>query len=324
MDKITYYLTGCAGFIGSNILEELLKLGHKVIGVDNFSTGSRENLTSIENSLKPKLWKNFTFYKIDIRCYEKVLDSMKDCTHVIHQAALGSVPRSIKTPLETNENNVTGTLNIFNAAKENEIKRVVYASSSSVYGDSPDLPKVENNIGNSLSPYATSKRCNEVYAESFSSVYGTQFVGLRYFNVFGRRQSPNGAYAAVIPKWIQSILDNETVTINGDGKTSRDFTYIDNIVQLNIKSSLCSLKKANTVLNGACGESISLNELLKELIKLANPSFENYEHIDFRAGDIRHSLADISLAKETVGYEPTENVFEGLKKSMNWYKENLR
>lgn len=322
MKKI--FLTGCAGFIGSNILEYLLKENHRVIGFDNLSTGFKENLIRVQNIVSDQQWNNFTFVEEDILNYETLKKSMEGCSHVIHQAALGSVPRSINNPLATNLNNVDGTLNVFYAAKENNISRVVYASSSSVYGSSKELPKVEENIGSSLSPYATSKRSNEIYAESFSNVYDMEFIGLRYFNVFGKHQTPNGAYAAVIPRWISSILNNTTVEIYGDGQTTRDFTYIDNIVQLNIKSCFAELEgKKNIILNGACGANISLNELLSQMIKISGKEFDNIKYLDFRAGDIRDSLANIDKAKKIVNYIPSHDVYQGLNSSFEWYKNNL-
>jgi UDP-N-acetylglucosamine/UDP-N-acetylgalactosamine 4-epimerase len=310
-------VTGGAGFIGSNLVENLLKNDsvELVRVLDNFSTGFPANINEFENNSK------FEFVEGDITDFETVLQSCKDITAISHQAALGSVPRSIHDPLTTNNVNITGTLHIFHAAKEKKVERIVYAASSSTYGDHPGLPKVEDEIGNPLSPYAVTKYVNELYAKVYARVYGSQIIGLRYFNVFGPKQNPNGAYAAVIPLFIKAILDNEPPTINGDGETSRDFTYVANAVQANMKALFSTDKRAvNQVYNIAFGERTTLNELFEELKGVAGSDLAP-KYAPERAGDVRHSLADISRAKEFLGYNPAISVREGLKKTFEWYRE---
>ena len=317
-----WLITGVAGFIGSNLLETLLRLNQRVVGLDNFSTGFRGNLEEVESTLTKAQWQRFRFTEGDVCDYELCLDLLNGVDYVLHQAALGSVPRSIADPMKTNAANVTGFLNILNAAKEVGVKSFTYAASSSTYGDHPALPKVEENIGAPLSPYAVTKYVNELYADVFYKNYDFNTIGLRYFNVFGKRQNPNGAYAAVIPKWIGSALINEDILINGDGKTSRDFCYIGNVIQANILAAT-SCPAGARVYNVAVGDQTSLKELI-EIIK-AELGAHNYHyagnirHQDFRAGDVRHSLADITKIRERLGYEPRFNVREGLSETIRWF-----
>jgi UDP-N-acetylglucosamine 4-epimerase len=324
-----WLVTGAAGFIGSNLVETLLKLNQKVIAIDNFSTGHRYNLEDVKDFVNSKQWDNLTFVEMDIRDLDRCKAIAKDVDIILHQAALGSVPRSINDPITSNDSNVTGFLNLLNVAKDNGVKRFVYASSSSVYGDSQELPKVENRTGKLLSPYAVTKMVNELYADVFYKTYGIETIGLRYFNVFGKRQDPNGAYAAVMPKWISQILNGEDLYINGDGETSRDFTYIDNVVQMNILAGTTTNKDAfGKAFNTAAGGRETLNNLYKAIvsgIKQELPKLKIKEPIyrDFRAGDIRHSNANIDLAKELLGYEPTHTLEEGLKESIAWYIKDL-
>jgi UDP-N-acetylglucosamine 4-epimerase len=311
-------VTGGAGFIGSNLVEELLRHpGVSAVRVlDNFSTGFAHNLKAFEADAR------FEFMQGDIRDYETCLAACAGVQRISHQAALGSVPRSINDPLTTNAVNITGTLNIFTAAKESGIDRVVYAASSSTYGDHPGLPKVENEIGRPLSPYAVTKYVNELYARVFADVYGTAFVGLRYFNVFGPRQDPNGAYAAVIPLFMKSVLDNEPPKINGDGETSRDFTYVSNAVQANICALFTENAEAlNQVYNIAFGERTTLNELFETIKGIAGSDLAP-QYAPERPGDVRHSLADISKARMMLGYDPAVSVRDGLKTAFNWYRQN--
>ena len=322
----TWLITGVGGFIGSNILLELLTLGQRVVGIDSFITGSRRNLDEVREEVGNKVWENFTFYEGDIRDPEVCSLGCAAVDIVLHQAALGSVPRSIANPEITNEHNVTGFLNVLDAARKANVRRFVYASSSSVYGDHPGLPKVEDVTGECLSPYAVSKKTNEMYASVFGRCYGMDCVGLRYFNVFGPRQSPNGPYAAVIPKWVDAMLKNESVVINGDGETSRDFCYIDNVVQANLRAALVEDQEAlRTVYNIAAGGRTSLNELytfLKEKLVTHRPELEGVTPVyqDFRPGDVRHSNADISKAERLLGYHPTHQIEEGLNESLDWYR----
>lgn len=319
-NQFNWLITGVAGFIGSNLMEELLKLNQKVIGIDNFSTGYQRNLDEVLAGLGSQYRNNFQFYAGDICSVEECEKAINGVDYVLHQAALGSVPRSILDPLATHENNLTGFLNILNAARNHKVKRFIYASSSSVYGDSTILPKLESHIGNPLSPYAATKFANEIYAKAFATCYGIETIGLRYFNVFGPRQDPNGAYAAVIPLWIKAILNNEPVYINGDGSTTRDFCFIANVVQANILAALTQNSEAlNTVYNIAVGEKISLTDLFNIICAILDKKSEpNYR--DFRQGDIKHSLADITKAKQLLQYEPSHTVSEGLKSAMIWYK----
>jgi len=326
----TWLVTGVAGFIGSNLVEQLLKLNQKVFALDNFATGHRYNLEKIQTAVTSEQWSNFTFEEGDIKDYEFCLKMTKDVDIILHQAALGSVPRSIDDPITSNASNATGFLNMITAAKENGIKRFVYASSSSVYGDSQELPKVESRTGNLLSPYAVTKMVDELYGGVFQKTYGVEAIGLRYFNVFGKRQDPNGAYAAVMPKWIGQLLNSEDLYINGDGETSRDFTYIDNVVQMNILAGTTTNEKVfGEAFNTAAGGRETLNNLYSAItsgLKQELPELEINKPIyrDFRAGDIRHSNADISKAKELLGYEPTHTLESGLKESIAWYIDDIR
>lgn len=320
-NQFTWLITGVAGFIGSNLLETLLTLNQKVIGLDNFSTGYKHNIDEVLQKLPAKTVSNFVFHEGDVCSLCDCEAAMLDVDYVLHQAALGSVPRSIKDPLASHANNVAGFLNMLNTAKDHQIKRFVYASSSSVYGDSPVLPKVENQIGNPLSPYAVSKFTDELYAKVFSLCYGIETIGLRYFNVFGARQDPSGAYAAVIPLWIKAILNGEPICINGDGETTRDFCYIKNVVQANLLAATTTKPEAiNTVYNIAVGEQTSLNKLVEMVASMTNLTGKHKVYYkEFRAGDIRHSLADIGKARDKLGYEPTHKIHDGLQESMDWY-----
>jgi UDP-N-acetylglucosamine/UDP-N-acetylgalactosamine 4-epimerase len=324
-----WLVTGAAGFIGSNLLQTLLELDQHVVGLDNFATGHRQNLQEVERCLAPAQWRRFRFIEGDIRDPAACRQACDGVEFVLHQAALGSVPRSIEDPITTNSVNVGGFLEMLAAARSAGAKRFVYAASSSTYGDHPGLPKVESVIGKPLSPYAVTKFANELYADVFSSTYGFPSIGLRYFNIFGARQDPNGAYAAVIPKWIAALIHNEPVYINGDGKTSRDFCYVANAVQANLLAAT-SLDPAavNQVYNIAVGQRTSLNELLEHLRAMLVPRFTHLEgfspsYRDFRAGDVRHSLADIGKARRMLGYEPTHTVSEGLSEAMEWYLRHL-
>lgn len=325
-----WLITGVAGFIGSNLLEELLQLDQQVIGLDNFSTGKRENLSDVQNLVGEQRWSQFNFIEGDIRHLDTCLTACTGVDIILHQAALGSVPRSIEDPLSCNGNNVNGHLNMLKAACDAEVQRMVYASSSAVYGDHPGLPKVESACGKQLSPYAVSKMVNELYAHVFSQLYGLESIGLRYFNVFGPRQDPEGAYAAVIPLWISALCNNETVYINGTGETSRDFCYIKNVVQVNLLAALTSDREAiNEVYNVAYNKRTSLNDLYYMLHKELLPHFDhlntcNPVYRDFRTGDVLHSQADISKAAHLLGYAPTHSVEEGLGTAMAWYLKKLQ
>ncbi len=320
-----WLVTGVAGFIGSNLAEALLRLGQKVVGLDNFSTGHRTNLDEVKKRVAAAQWRRFKFLEGDICDLETCRRACESVDYVLHEAALGSVPGSIENPLKAHASNVSGVLNILLAARDAKVERVVYASSSAVYGDDPQLPKVEEKIGNQLSPYAATKLMDELYAGVFWRVYGVETIGLRYFNVFGPRQDPEGAYAAVIPKWISSLLKREPVYINGDGETSRDFCYINNVVQANLLAATVSNKDAaNQVYNVALGERTTLNQLFHLLqdavmrvapgTPKAQPSYRN-----FRPGDVRHSRASIDKAQRLLGYEPTHRIAEGLDLAMEWY-----
>jgi UDP-N-acetylglucosamine/UDP-N-acetylgalactosamine 4-epimerase len=311
-------VTGGAGFIGANLVEHLLQKAEvaKVRVLDNLATGSAKNIEEFESDPR------FEFIHGDIRDYKTCLQACEGIDLISHQAALGSVPRSINDPLTSNEVNVTGTLNIFTAAKEKNIRRVVYAASSSTYGDHPGLPKVEEHIGNPLSPYAVTKYVNELYARVYTQVYGLELIGLRYFNVFGPRQNPQGAYAAVIPLFMKAVLDNEPPTINGDGEHSRDFTFVANAVQANVCALFTNNKDAvNQVYNVAYGEQISLNQVF-EMIKEVAGSDLAPKYGPERTGDVKHSLADISKAKNYLGYRPAVNVKQGLKIAFEWYRKH--
>ena len=323
----TWLVTGVAGFIGSNLLETLLKLNQKVIGLDNFATGHQHNLDEVKNIVTEVQWSNFTFHNGDIRNYSDCEAAVKGADYILHQAALGSVPRSIADPIMTNSANITGFLNMLQAAKEQNVKSFTYAASSSTYGDHPALPKLEENIGNPLSPYAVTKYVNELYAAVFAKTYGFKSIGLRYFNVFGQRQDPNGAYAAVIPKWTASMIQGEDVFINGDGETSRDFCFIENTVQMNILAATAAEEAKDEVYNVAVGDRTTLNELYNA-IKVSlneNSTLVKGELIyrDFRAGDVRHSQADITKAKSSLGYEPQYNINDGISKAIPWYIKSI-
>ena len=319
----TILVTGGAGFIGANLCEELLGLGNKVVCLDNFATGKRENIAPL---LKDT---NFTLIEGDIRKLEDCLKATKDVDYVLHQAALGSVPRSIEDPITSNEVNVSGFLNMLVASRDNRVQRFVYAASSSTYGDSEAMPKVEDIIGKPLSPYAITKYVNELYADIFSKTYGLETIGLRYFNVFGRKQDPNGAYAAVIPKFVSQLMNGESPVINGDGNYSRDFTYIDNVIQANVLSLVTTNEKAiNTVYNVAYGDRNTLNDLmgyLKEYLSEFDAKISNVEVIygPNRAGDIPHSHASVAKAKNYLKYNPQFSLQEGLKEAIGWYWKNL-
>jgi UDP-N-acetylglucosamine 4-epimerase len=324
-----WLVTGVAGFIGSNLLEALLKSDQRVRGLDNLSTGSRRNLEDVREKVGAERWQNFRMTEADICDWGACVDACTQVDYVLHQAALGSVPRSISNPIATNQSNVNGFVNMLWAAKEAGVKRFVFASSSSVYGDSPVLPKVEGQIGNGLSPYAVSKRANELYAEVFSRCYGMQTIGLRYFNVFGPRQDPDGPYAAVIPKWIGAMMHNEPVHINGDGETSRDFCYVSNAVQANLLAATTeNIEAINQVYNVAIGERTTLNQLFCELRDRLRPQFPHLTQFkplyrEFRAGDVRHSHADVSKARKLLGYKPTHRIANGLDEALQWYVANL-
>lgn len=346
----TWLITGVAGFIGSNLLESLLQLNQIVVGLDNFSTGYQHNLDEVQNLVTPQQWARFTFIRGDIRKFEDCQRACEGVDYVLHQAALGSVPRSLEDPISTNAVNVSGFLNMLIAARDaNEgrgVNSFTYAASSSTYGDHPSLPKIEDNIGKPLSPYAVTKYVNELYAEVFARSYGVNSIGLRYFNVFGQRQDPEGAYAAVIPKWIAALLQNENVYINGDGETSRDFCHVTNAVQANILAATaatdlgievslqssqeqqCMPSPLNQVYNVAVGERTTLNELfflLRDNLQIhgvnaiAQPVYR-----EFRAGDVRHSQADISKAKRLLRFSPTHNIQKGIAVSIPWYVANRK
>lgn len=325
-----WLVTGVAGFIGSNLLEALLRLGQRVVGLDNFSTGHRRNLEQVRSLVKLEEWARFTFVEGDIARLDQCQEVCRGVDYVLHQAALGSVPRSIADPLQTNESNVTGFLHMLVAARDQKVKRFIYAASSSTYGDHPALPKTEDVIGRPLSPYAVTKYVNELYADVFARCYGVESAGLRYFNVFGPRQDPDGAYAAVIPRWIAAMIKNEPACINGDGETSRDFCYITNVVQANVLAAMTTNPAAvGQVYNVALGARTTLNELFAMLragLLPGCPHLDTYrpEYHDFRPGDVRHSQADISKARALLGYAPTHTVAHGLSEAMAWYKLNVR
>ncbi|NYR13116.1 Vi polysaccharide biosynthesis UDP-N-acetylglucosaminuronic acid C-4 epimerase TviC [Pseudoalteromonas sp. MIP2626] len=327
----TWLVTGVAGFIGSNLLEHLLKLNQKVVGLDNFATGHQHNLDEVKGLVTAEQWQGFNFIEGDIRNYESCETALankgNDVDYVLHQAALGSVPRSIADPLTTNAANITGFLNMLQAAKEANVKSFTYAASSSTYGDHPALPKVEENIGNPLSPYAVTKYVNELYAGVYAKTYDFKTIGLRYFNVFGQRQDPNGAYAAVIPKWTADMIKGEDVFINGDGETSRDFCFIENTVQMNILAATAEDEAKHNVYNVAVGDRTTLNDLYKSIQSALKEcdveSAKEPIYRDFRAGDVRHSQADVSKAVNNLGYAPEYKILQGISKAMPWYKEFL-
>ena len=324
-----WLITGVAGFIGSNLLETLLKNNQQVVGLDNFSTGHQHNFDQVKELVSPEQWGGFTFIEGDIRKLEDCKKACNSVDYVLHQAALGSVPRSLEDPILTNENNLTGYLNMLVAARDANVKRFVYAASSSTYGDHPDLPKVEDKIGNPLSPYAVTKVVNELYAQVFARTYDFKTIGLRYFNIFGQRQDPNGAYAAVIPKWVADMIADEPVYINGDGETSRDFCYIDNVMQANILSATTENPDAvDQVYNVAVGDRTTLNELFESIRTGLMGKFTHLEEYkatyrDFRAGDVRHSLADVSKAEKLLGYQPTHHIEEGMNVALSWYVKDI-
>ena len=324
----TWLLTGVAGFIGSNLLEALLQANQSVVGLDNFSTGHGRNLDDVRQSVGEGLWENFLLIRGDICDLEFCRQACAGVDYVLHQAAIGSVPRSIEKPIATHQSNVDGFINILCAAKEARVKRFVYASSSSVYGDHPALPKVEHSIGNCLSPYAVSKRINELYADVFSRCYGIECVGLRYFNVFGPRQDPDGPYAAVIPKWISAMLRRETVYINGDGETSRDFCFVANVVQANLLAATTDNPNAmNQTYNIAAARRTTLNQLfesLRDRLSVRYPHLKELRPVyrAFQPGDVRHSHADIAKARELLDYNPTHSVENGLAEALDWYIAN--
>ena len=324
----TWLITGVAGFIGSNLLETLLLLDQKIVGLDNFVTGHQHNLDEVKNVVSEDQWNNFTFINGDIRDFGTCEKAVKDTNYVLHQAALGSVPRSIADPITNNAANVTGFLNMITAAKDAGVKNFVYAASSSTYGDHPALPKVEDKIGKPLSPYAVTKYVNELYADVFKNTYDFNSIGLRYFNVFGKRQNPNGAYAAVIPKWASALIQNGDIFINGDGETSRDFCFIDNTVQANILAALSPENGFNQVYNVALGDRTTLNELFESIKGALSENHIEYDkepiYQDFREGDVRHSQADISKISTLLGYSPSYKINDGIKKAMPWYVKNLK
>ena len=323
----TWLVTGVAGFIGSHLLEALLKLDQTVVGLDNFSTGYGHNLADVEARVGAVAWGRFRFIEGDIRSLPDCRVACEGVDRVLHQAAIGSVPRSIDDPLTTHASNVDGFLNMLIAARDARVERFVYAASSAVYGDRPELPKQEDHIGAPLSPYAVTKRVNELYADVFARCYGLPTAGLRYFNVFGARQDPNGAYASVIPKWIAALVRQDSVRIHGDGETSRDFCYVANVVQANLLAAVTSTP-GHEVYNIAVGDRTTLNELygiLRDLLVDAHPALRDARPVygDFRPGDIRHSLADVEKARRLLGYAPTHRVREGLREAMGWYVEHL-
>lgn len=322
-----WLVTGVAGFIGSNLLETLLKLNQKVVGLDNFATGHQYNLDEVQNLVSPAQWSNFSFIEGDIRNFEDCQKACLGVDYVLHQAALGSVPRSIADPITTNATNITGFLNMLTAARDAKVSSFTYAASSSTYGDHPALPKVEENIGNPLSPYAVTKYVNELYADVFARTYGFKTIGLRYFNVFGKRQDPNGAYAAVIPKWTAAMIAGDEVFINGDGETSRDFCFIGNTVQANILAATANDEAKNQVYNVAVGDRTTLNDLFNALKVALNKNGIVYikEPIykEFRAGDVRHSQASVAKIENLLGYEAQYHISNGVDIAMGWYIDYL-
>jgi UDP-N-acetylglucosamine/UDP-N-acetylgalactosamine 4-epimerase len=324
----SWLITGAAGFIGSNLIEHLLLLDQKIVGLDNLSQGKRENLSQVMESVSADQRARFKFVEGDIRDIDVCSKLSRGIDFVLHQAALGSVPRSLIDPLKFNDDNVSGTLNMLLAARECEVRRFVYATSSSVYGDNSALPKVEDAIGAPLSPYAVTKYVCELYAGVFSRCYGIETVGLRYFNVFGPRQDPNGAYAAVMPKWIAGMIQGNAIYINGTGETSRDFCFVENVVQANILAATTEKKEAiNQVYNIAVNTRTTLNQLFEMLLSRLAPYYAHLEEFkptyrDFRPGDIMHSLADIEKARNLLGYQPTHTIEKGLDVYLEWYRRN--
>jgi UDP-N-acetylglucosamine/UDP-N-acetylgalactosamine 4-epimerase len=327
-EQYTWLITGVAGFIGSNLLEALLKLDQRVVGLDNFSTGHQKNIDEVRSIVTEVQWSRFHFIAGDIRNIDDCNLACQGVEYVLHEAALGSVPRSIEDPVLTNAVNISGFLNILTAARDVQAKRFVYAASSSAYGDHPRLPKIESEIGRPLSPYAVTKYVNELYADVFSRAYGLESIGLRYFNVFGKRQDPEGAYAAVIPRWIASMIKGNTIFINGDGETSRDFCFVENVIQANLLSALTERKDAiNQIYNIAVGDKTTLNELFlliaSELGQYQRVDRSSIQYREFRIGDVRHSIADISKASEFISYVPSHSIKDGIKLSMEWYRLRL-
>lgn len=322
----TWLITGVAGFIGSNLLETLLKLNQRIVGLDNFSTGYQHNLDEVRTLVRPDQWMNFRFIEGDIRNLVDCQAACEGVDYVLQQAALGSVPRSLEDPIATNGVNITGFLNMLVAARDARVKSFIYAASSSTYGDHPGLPKVEDAIGKPLSPYAVTKYVNELYADVFARCYAFNTIGLRYFNVFGARQDPNGAYAAVIPKWAAALLAGEPVYINGDGETSRDFCYVANAVQANLLAATTTSDDArNQVYNVAVGDRTTLNTLfglLRDSLGTNAASAPSYR--DFRAGDVKHSQANISKAQRLLGYAPTHRLAQGVTEAMPWYVKDKK
>lgn len=319
-----WVVTGSAGFIGSHLLEALLRLGEHVVSVDDFSTGQRRNLEEVASLVGPDAWARHRFIEGSITDPEVCRAACQRASIVLHQAALGSVPRSINDPIATHRANVDGFVNMLVAARDAGVRRFVYASSSSVYGDEPALPKSEARTGRALSPYAASKQIDETYAAVFARCYGIETIGLRYFNVFGPRQDPEGAYAAVIPRWVRAILLGEPVQVNGDGETTRDFCYVANVVQANMRAALTDNPESlNRAYNVACGESISLNDLLALICSLLEASGVERVHRPFRHGDIRHSLADIALARTLLDYRPAYSLAGGLREALPWYVKHF-
>lgn len=318
-----WLVTGCAGFIGSNLVETLLRLRQNVVGLDNFATGHRSNLEEVRSTVGEQNWARFHFIQGDIRDPDACSEAVRAVDNVLHQAALGSVPRSIKDPVSTNEVNICGFVNMLMAARNEGVRSFVYAASSSTYGDHPDLPKIEERIGKPLSPYAVTKYVNELYADVFARCFGMNCIGLRYFNVFGKRQDPKGAYAAVIPKWIAAMMRNDNVVIHGNGLTSRDFCFIDNAVQANLLAATSPDESRNQVYNVAVGDTTNLNQLfdfLRSELRRHGIAFDKKPvYDDFRKGDVLHSQADIGKASLYLGYVPTHRLRDGLAVSMPWY-----
>ena len=325
----TWLVTGAAGFIGSNLVEALLKLDQRVVGFDNFATGHRKNLNQLKDLVTASQWERFRFMDADLRVGHLCREACAGVDYVLHQGALGSVPRSVADPVTSNEANVLGFLNIMLAARDAKVKQLVYASSSSVYGDHPDLPKVEDKVGNVLSPYAATKKFNEIYADVFARTYGFKAIGLRYFNVFGPRQDPDGAYAAVMPKWVASLLKQEPVFINGDGETSRDFCFVENVVQANLLAATTQNYDAlNQAYNIAVGDRTTLNDLYRAIhdgLRKRNPALPEQKptYREFRVGDVRHSLANVDKARRLLGYAPTHTMPQGLELALDWYVANV-
>jgi UDP-N-acetylglucosamine 4-epimerase len=321
----TWLITGVAGFIGSNLLETLLKLDQRVVGLDNFATGHQRNLDEVQSLVSAAQWSHFQFMKGDIRNLQDCQQACQGIDYVLHQAALGSVPRSLADPITTNDTNISGFLNMLVAARDAKVQSFTYAASSSTYGDHPALPKVEDKIGKPLSPYAVTKYVNELYADVFASAYGFTTIGLRYFNVFGKRQSPNGAYAAVIPKWTAAMIQGEDVLINGDGETSRDFCYVENAAQANLLAATSTENAArNQVYNVSVGDRTTLIQLFEALRQALAGNGVRYNkapaYRNFRAGDVRHSQADVGKAQRLLGYVPQFDVKAGIDRAMPWYR----